>query len=112
MTETTYTTVAVTLGHDGLTVDSQHARMVLTDVLTAQHAGNVLGTFYDGIGCWIDADDVEHVETSDCWLISLPTDRLALVAASLSTLAALWGQDALGFVVHDDRRGESYVVAE
>lgn len=48
------TVCTVTLGHDGLTIDAQQARFLISDALSA--AGEILATFLDGVGTW-EADD-------------------------------------------------------
>lgn len=101
-----HTTALITLGHNNLSVPTAQARFLLADTLQIFGA-QVLATFLDGAGEWDG-----QVETTDAFLVSIPTGGLNPLRTALSTLAEDWHEDAIGFLIHDHANyGPSYVRA-
>ena len=115
------TTVAITLGHADL-LDTVHpisahanaflvsrdrARRAVDFALTAADA-TVL-TRAEGQGEW----EGQH-ETCDVWIATIPEAHdIGYLADGLARIARWFGQDALGFIVHDHAaRPQSYVTQE
>ncbi len=114
------TTVAITLGHADLfdsvhaidphansfTVSRNRARQAVEHSLT--YAGATVLTRAEGEGEW----EGER-ETCDVWLAVIPEAHdVGYLADGLARIAQRFGQDALGFLVHDHQtRPNSYVAS-